>query len=189
SFAIKSIDLLMNANPNLRAELSLIKKTVKDHEKEVMFARDELVDGTQKELWESMVKVAKLEENLSRKDELIEETYEKITNLEDELDTREREIQKVSAQVKKLRTEVAVRQNKAAKIRAESGDAISKVEYEKKELMERIRILEEQLETEKMKFDNVAEAKELAEKHNDGVKKHYAFYRNYYHHQHNLYQS
>jgi hypothetical protein len=67
SFTIRSIDLLIKQNPTIEIELSLLKKTVREHEDDIEHAKTVLEVEMHKKLWESFVKIEKLEKRLEGK--------------------------------------------------------------------------------------------------------------------------
>ncbi|CAL3973237.1 hypothetical protein PZA11_005528 [Diplocarpon coronariae] len=189
SFLACSIDLLIQQNPLIETDLTLLKKSLRDHE--TRFAATKAIsDSTMhKKVWEAMMKVETLEKRVAGKDDLVAALYAKI-------DIHEHNIEKLNDSLKSARVRlfdldilIQKKDRQADFDRRDYTSAVIRLEREKRALVEKTGIMEQELQTAKVKARTQQVAKEQAIKHTDGMRKSYGFYREYHDKQNNLYKT
>jgi len=189
SFVTRSLDIPIEDNPSLEHELNVIKAAVQEKEEDPEAIKSAAQGEVHKEVLEAMLKIQKLENRLMIKEELLGTAYERIDELEAELNTVATQLNSSKDHIKWLDLHLQKKTKDLETIQRDHGYELTRLDREKRDMLESLQALEIQLGEETFMSDAHKEAKELAIKYNAGLKKHYDFYRGYYDKQETLYHT
>jgi hypothetical protein len=172
SFTTRAIEILIEQNPNLEDELNLLKGSVVKQEEEAEDAKNAIQEKYHTKLWESFTKITKLEKGIKGKDEIIKDAYDKVDEYENQLKYRSQEIAEYKKRISDLENDMEQKDREMDLQRRQKSSMLVRLEREKRALVEQMELLDEKLETEKLKTE-VKKKKGTAMKYNDAPSRHY----------------
>ena len=187
TFIATIIDKLIGENPRIRSELTLLKRTILEHEIQVQMNRKNAEAAMHEKLWETMTTVGKLEEDLKVKEDATYNLQRKLYDYDMVVKKLQDALSSMADENSRLNTETDSTSRNNKIISDEHLRKIMRLELEKRLLEEQIEVLQASIVTERKKLRHETERKEKVLRQNDVLKIHFKFYREYFDRQEALY--
>jgi hypothetical protein len=184
--ALRDIDLMIGSYPSLKLDLSIVRRAILDNEKEITAANERVERQLHQQLVEALLKNDQLQQSVNEKEAFMLGVYERLDQYEDQIEISAAQLREAKVRMKWLEDEVERLDGIARGTQREHEQKIVSHSRDKKLLKDE---WEEKLKAEKLKFNEIVRAKELAISFNDSMKQNHAFYRNYFDQQQQLYRT